>query len=417
MTGRTDPPPASARVVSIDVLRGLTILLMIFVNDVAGVPGTPGWLRHFAPADGNGMTMVDVVFPAFLFIVGLAIPLSLQARVRRGETTAQMVPHVFTRSMSLLVIGVLMVNSDVISAHGIIDPNLWTLLMYGGVFLVWGRWPVRNRRHERVQRLLRLAGALLLLAMTVTYRADNGSGLIQLRPHWWGILGLIGWAYLIAALLFILVRRRPSAVLACSAALFAFYIAVEAGFLPGVARLAPAIEASSVLGSHPALVLLGAFMGLAFLPDSHLGTLRGRAAWGLLYAAGLALAGWLLYLPHETYSFLIVNKNLGTPPWCLFSAAATAASLVLVLLLVDARSGARWWDLPELAGKNALLAYILAPVVYALCAHAADVTGTENLLARLRAPFAVGLTRAITLSLLVTAIAAWCSRRRVFLKI
>jgi predicted acyltransferase len=132
---------------------------------------------------------------------------------------------------------------------------------------------------------------------------------------------------------------------------------------------------------------------------------------------GLALAGWLLYQPHETYPFLIVNKNMGTPPWCLFSAATTAASLVLVQWFVDRPSATRWSVLPELAGKNALLAYILAPVVYTLFASVADLTGSENLLFRLRAPFAVGLARAIILSLLVTGIAAWCSRRRIVLKI
>jgi heparan-alpha-glucosaminide N-acetyltransferase len=150
------------RVRSVDVLRGLTILLMIFVNDIAGVAGTPAWLKHFAPADGNGMTIVDVVFPAFLFIVGLAVPLSLEARQHRDETAGQMVFHVLTRSLSLLIIGVLMVNSDVISQHGIIDPNLWTLLTYFGIFLFWVRWPGRDPAHEKVQRLLQLAGALLL---------------------------------------------------------------------------------------------------------------------------------------------------------------------------------------------------------------------------------------------------------------
>jgi predicted acyltransferase len=417
MTGTTAPFPPPARVVSVDVLRGLTILLMIFVNDVAGVSGTPAWLKHFAPADGDGMTIVDAVFPAFLFIVGLAIPLSLQAREHREETTGRIVLHVLTRSLSLLIIGVLMVNSDVISPHGIINPNVWTLLTYGGIFLFWVRWHVRDRRHERVQRLLRPAGALLLLAMAVTYRADNASGLIQLRSHWWGIVGLIGWAYLVAALLFILFRGRPWAVLACSAGLFAFHIAVEGGWLPGVERLAPTIEASSVLGSHPALVLLGAFMGLAFLPDYRLGTRGGNAASGIIYAAGLAMAGWMLYLPHETTPFLIINKNMGTPPWCLFSAAITAASLVVVHWLIAGRAVTSSSILPELAGKNALLAYILAPVVYTLFASAADLTGTENLLFRLWAPFAVGLARAIILSLLVTGIAAWCSRRRIVLKI
>ena len=61
------PPTQGVRVISVDVLRGLTILLMIFVNDLG--PGAPSWMHHIQPPDADGMTLADVVFPAFLFIV------------------------------------------------------------------------------------------------------------------------------------------------------------------------------------------------------------------------------------------------------------------------------------------------------------------------------------------------------------
>ena len=58
---------------------------MIFVNDLAGAPRgiVPWWMRHFK-ADGNGMTFVDLVFPAFLFIVGMSIPFGLGSQLNRG---------------------------------------------------------------------------------------------------------------------------------------------------------------------------------------------------------------------------------------------------------------------------------------------------------------------------------------------
>ena len=55
---------------SIDLLRGADVLLMLFVNEVAFVKGAPAFLRHVG-MDVDGMTITDVVFPAFLFIVGL----------------------------------------------------------------------------------------------------------------------------------------------------------------------------------------------------------------------------------------------------------------------------------------------------------------------------------------------------------
>jgi hypothetical protein len=68
-------PARNRRITSIDALRGLVIFTMIFVNDIAGVSKdiVPGWMRHFK-ANGNGMTFVDLVFPAVLFIVGMSIP-------------------------------------------------------------------------------------------------------------------------------------------------------------------------------------------------------------------------------------------------------------------------------------------------------------------------------------------------------
>ena len=72
------------RIRSIDVFRGITILVMIFVNDVAGVSGIPGWMKH-KPADADAMTFVDVVFPAFLFIVGMSLPFAINSRLAKGD--------------------------------------------------------------------------------------------------------------------------------------------------------------------------------------------------------------------------------------------------------------------------------------------------------------------------------------------
>src|SRR2546426_7351596 len=73
------------RETSIDLVRGADVLLMLFVNEMAGVRGTPAFLLHKAH-DVDGMTITDVVFPAFLFITGLAIPFALGGRLRRGDT-------------------------------------------------------------------------------------------------------------------------------------------------------------------------------------------------------------------------------------------------------------------------------------------------------------------------------------------
>src|SRR3954470_6436567 len=112
------------RVLSLDLTRGLDVWLMLFVNEMAGVQGTPAFLRH-TPSAQDGMTITDVVFPAFLFITGMAIPLALGARLARGETPSRVWRHVMGRTASLLAIGVLMVNAEHASAHGLLPEPLW----------------------------------------------------------------------------------------------------------------------------------------------------------------------------------------------------------------------------------------------------------------------------------------------------
>ncbi len=70
------------RVTAIDLVRALTMILMIFVNDLWSLSGIPAWLGHVERGvDGIGLS--DVVFPAFLFIVGLSMPYAIEARKKK----------------------------------------------------------------------------------------------------------------------------------------------------------------------------------------------------------------------------------------------------------------------------------------------------------------------------------------------
>src|ERR1051325_911560 len=88
------PACSSSRIVSVDALRGFLKFTMIFVNDIAGAPETivPPWMKHFHGK--SGVTFVDLVFPAFLFIVGMSIPFGLGARLNNGETLWRIVLHI-----------------------------------------------------------------------------------------------------------------------------------------------------------------------------------------------------------------------------------------------------------------------------------------------------------------------------------
>ena len=92
-------PVSGFRSYAIDIFRAFTMLLMIFVNDLWTLREIPEWLGH-VPAKVDGMGLADVVFPAFLFIVGLSIPFALQNRWKRGEANQGIVLHILSRSFA-----------------------------------------------------------------------------------------------------------------------------------------------------------------------------------------------------------------------------------------------------------------------------------------------------------------------------
>jgi len=110
----------TSRLVSLDALRGLTVAAMVLVNN----PGT--WRAVYAPlrhAEWHGWTPTDLVFPFFLFVVGVAIPLALGRRVAAGESRASIVARAARRSAIIVALGLLL--------HAIPDFDLAALRIPG----------------------------------------------------------------------------------------------------------------------------------------------------------------------------------------------------------------------------------------------------------------------------------------------
>ena len=100
-----DKPSASLkpeRLLSLDLFRGTTIAAMILVNDAGDGPSSYWPLRHSA---WNGWTPTDLIFPFFLFIVGVAMAFSFDSRLRRGEARGHLLKHVLWRGFVLFALG------------------------------------------------------------------------------------------------------------------------------------------------------------------------------------------------------------------------------------------------------------------------------------------------------------------------
>jgi predicted acyltransferase len=94
------------RLLSLDVLRGITIAFMIMVNNNGG-PGSWGFMNH---AEWNGLTPTDLVFPTFVFVVGASIVFAFHARIKRGATRAQLARHTVYRAVVLFALGMVVNN-------------------------------------------------------------------------------------------------------------------------------------------------------------------------------------------------------------------------------------------------------------------------------------------------------------------
>ena len=98
------PAEKAERLVSLDAFRGVIMALMILVNTAGGFPGAYGPLQH---ADWNGWTITDVVFPSFIWIVGVSLCLSLSKRLAAGAPRGPLVWRVLRRGAIIYGLGLL----------------------------------------------------------------------------------------------------------------------------------------------------------------------------------------------------------------------------------------------------------------------------------------------------------------------
>ncbi len=138
MTGSTHES-APWRLLSLDVLRGLTIAFMIMVNN----PGGEGAWTEMRHADWNGFTATDLVFPTFLFVVGASIVFSIQARLNRGDSRAKLARHALLRAAVLFLLGIVVngfpyFHLDHLRIYGVLQ-RIAICYLAVSLFYLWDR--------------------------------------------------------------------------------------------------------------------------------------------------------------------------------------------------------------------------------------------------------------------------------------
>ncbi len=344
---------SGARIKTIDIMRALTMFLMIFVNDLWSLTGVPKWLGHTL-AQEDGMGFSDVIFPLFLFIVGLSIPLAIDIRSKRKESHWVILGHVITRTIALVVMGFYMVNYEVINQEATgLNKNIWQMLMATALFLIWMDYKRLPNLGKGLVLVLKVSGLMILMYLAWIYKGGTLEDIHWMQPHWWGILGLIGWAYLLNALVYLFSKKRLWHLLPIFFILLLMNVQ-ENGYFEWMPRFKIIISASNHV-----LVMAGMLCTVFYLKFKK----EGKRIHTFLMS--VVLAGILLVI----YGFLIrpvfpISKILATPSWNAICIGISLLSYALLYSIID-KGGLYKWAKPIMAaGTSTLTCYVMPYFVY-----------------------------------------------------
>lgn len=374
-TAGQPPTGGTQRLLSLDVFRGFTLLGMVLVNS------HPGEIYHaLGHAKWNGWGFADLIFPFFVFIVGVAIPYSFANRMARGESREKLFRHVLRRSVVLFAVGVFL--------NGYPRFDLSTL------------------------------------------RVMN-------------VLQRIAICYFLASIVFVYIRPKTrSIVLLCGTILVLYYLLMQfvpvpgygAGVLDPIGNWGNYIdrhimlghmqhdgwEGKSLLGSFPALVtmLMGLLTGVYLRSE---GPAYKKATHLYFYGSACMALGtlWSFWFP--------INQNLWTSSLVLFMGGLALLFLATCYYAVDIK-GVTWWTLPCLIfGVNSLAVWVFSQLGMKtlMSIHVAGSGGAAqslwkaggNYFASLLGPVNGSLAFAILYTLFWLGVMGILYRRRIFIKL
>jgi predicted acyltransferase len=314
----TDAGTRAPRVLAIDLLRGLAVMGMIMVAYAGGWDHRFTFLTH---ADWRGFAIADMIFPAFLFCAGAALPHALRRRAGRGRMA--LVGHVLRRAAALVVLGVFL--------------NLL---------------PGFDFAHVRLPGILQRIGLCYAIVGTGCMLALRRDGVAVAALVAAIVALLAGYAALLLA------WDAPGCGRACFDSAHALPAVVDRAVF-GVPHLWPWGRTGDLVTYDPEglVATLGALVNVLFGAAASALLMRShrRATLTVLAIAGVAclLAGFLLD------PLVPVVKKLWTPSFALLSGGFTLLALLALMRLVPPGREAPAWARPVLAfGTNATLAFV-----------------------------------------------------------
>jgi predicted acyltransferase len=388
------------RILSVDIFRAITMLLMIFVNDLWTLHDVPRWFEH-AAADADGMGLSDTVFPAFLFIVGLSIPFAIGSRIARGDSKYSILLHILRRTLALVLMGFFMVNQENFN-HQVpeIVRRLWDILMIIAFMLIWNNYESKKVFGKVPVWILKVTGIAILIVLALIYKGGSADDPHWMRPHWWGILGLIGWAYLVCAFIYLFSHNRIGIII------LAWIILSMLNLMEVIPNGVPLPRfLLMVSASNHMLVMSGVLVTMIYL------RLREKERVEIFMLILLLLAGLCMGYGFGVRPYGGISKILATPSWAAICAGISMAVFLIIFIIADVFHYSKWASIIMPAGQSTLTCYLLPGLLYPL------LYPLQQLLPDSLLTGAPGLIKSLLFALLTVILTGWLRKIHIRLKI
>jgi heparan-alpha-glucosaminide N-acetyltransferase len=392
------PIVSATRLASVDAYRGLVMFLMLgevlhFCEVAAARPGSVLWTflcRHQSHVEWTYGSLHDLIQPSFSFLVGVALPFSLAARLAAGQPRGRMIAHAFWRAAILVALGIWLRSISHPQTYFTFEDTLTQIgLGYGFLFLL-GLRPVRDQWIALAVILVAYWAAFVLYPLPPAGFDYSAVGVPPDWPHrltgfaaHWNKNSNLAWAF-DTWFLNLFPREKP----------FVFngggYATLS--FIPTLGTMILGLIAGGVLRSPR--------------PPS------SRARWFL--AAGLAglASGWLLGVT----GICPVVKRIWTPSFTLWSGGWCFLLLAAFYVVIDVLGHRRWAFPLIVIGTNSIAAYLMSWLFMrfietSLLTHLGE--GSFHALGDAYAPLLLGILALAVVWLMLY----WMYRRRIFLRI
>ncbi|PBJ05010.1 acyltransferase family protein [Flavobacterium sp. ACN6] len=352
------------RIISVDVLRGLTVLLMTLVNN----PGSWSYVYPILDhAKWNGCTLADLVFPFFIFIVGIAVPLAMPIK----KDNAENVTKIITRSLRIFCLGLFLSYFYSIHFMGL-QPGI-TLLCIRLFFTFCVGYALIGDFNLKTKTIL----AVLIFVILIGLAYSGHENFAKIRIF--GVLQRIGIVYFFVSLIYLKTNIKTQAILSASI-LLGYWALMTLIPVPDVGY--PNLEAGTNLASWLDSVLLENHMYIetkTWDPEGLLSTLPviGNGLIGLLIGqlliqpmpkikinkimAGISL---VLILIGLLWSLVFpINKSLWTSSYVLFTAGLALLLLSVIYYIIDVRGSKKWTPFLLTWGVNPMIVFFVSGIL------------------------------------------------------